>query len=59
MLVTVLSNSLILMGIPSTWQRVVIGAIIIIGTAVPTIRTLRSSRRANVEIEPVPVEQRA
>jgi simple sugar transport system permease protein len=58
MLVTVLSNSLILMGIPSTWQRVVIGAIIIIGTAVPTIRTLRSSRRANVEIEPVPVEQR-
>jgi simple sugar transport system permease protein len=57
--VTVLSNSLILMGIPSTWQRVVIGAIIIIGTAVPTIRTLRSSRRANVEIEPVPVEQRA
>jgi len=57
-LVTVLSNSLILMGIPSTWQRVVIGAIIIIGTAVPAIRALRTSRRANVEIEPVPAEER-
>jgi len=57
-LVTVLSNSLILMGIPSTWQRVVIGTIIIIGTAVPAIRALRTSRRANVEIEPVPAEER-
>ncbi|MCX7939505.1 MAG: ABC transporter permease, partial [Thermoflexales bacterium] len=45
MLVVVMSNSLVLMGIPATWQRVVIGAIIIIGTAIPTLRTLRQQRR--------------
>ncbi|MDW8396370.1 MAG: ABC transporter permease [Anaerolineae bacterium] len=52
MLVVVMSNSLVLMGIPATWQRVVIGAIIIIGTAVPVLRTLRQQRRAvRVETE--------
>lgn len=52
MLVVVMSNSLVLMGIPATWQRVVIGAIIIIGTAIPTLRTLRQQRRlVNPETE--------
>lgn len=51
MLVVVMSNSLVLMGIPATWQRVVVGAIIIIGTAVPALRTLRQQRRA-VNVEP-------
>ncbi|MGQ9904896.1 MAG: ABC transporter permease [Anaerolineae bacterium] len=52
LLVEVMSNSLILVGIPSIWQRVVIGAIIIIGTAVPVLRTLRSrQQRVNVEVE--------
>ncbi|MFN3705091.1 MAG: ABC transporter permease [Thermoflexales bacterium] len=52
MLVVVMSNSLVLMGIPTTWQRVVIGAIIIIGTAVPTLRNLRRHQRAvNVDDE--------
>ncbi|BCX03040.1 MAG: ABC transporter permease [Candidatus Roseilinea sp.] len=51
MLVVVMSNSLVLMGIPATWQRVVVGAIIIIGTAVPALRTLRRQRRS-VNVEP-------
>ncbi|MCS6849123.1 MAG: ABC transporter permease [Anaerolineae bacterium] len=60
MLVVVMSNSLVLMGIPATWQRVVVGVIIIIGTAVPALRTLRRQRRSvNVEPEMLsPVEGR-
>ncbi|MFN8491170.1 MAG: ABC transporter permease [Caldilineaceae bacterium] len=37
-LVTIMKNSLILIGVPSEWQRVVIGAIIIIGTGIPALR---------------------
>lgn len=50
MLVVVMSNSLVLMGIPATWQRVVVGVIIIIGTAIPALRMLRRLRHAvNIE----------
>jgi simple sugar transport system permease protein len=44
-LVVIMTNSLILMGVPSTWQRVVIGAIILIGTGIPAVQARRSRRR--------------
>jgi len=42
-LMTVMSNSLILIGIPIYWQRVFTGAIIIIGTGVSAYQATRSS----------------
>jgi len=44
-LITIMSNSLILLGIPTYWQRVFTGAIIIIGTGVSAYRLLRSKKR--------------
>ena len=41
MLIVIVNNSLILVGIPSVWQRVVIGAIIIIGTGVSAYQIRR------------------
>jgi len=41
LLVAMVSNSLILMGIPSYWQQVVLGALILIGTGVPIYRARR------------------
>ncbi|MCG8350724.1 MAG: ABC transporter permease [Chloroflexales bacterium] len=41
MLIVIVNNSLILVGIPSVWQRVVIGAIIIIGTGVSAYQSRR------------------
>lgn len=54
-LVVIMTNSLILMGVPSTWQRVVIGAIILIGTGIPAIQAKRARRR----ISSVTLEQPA
>lgn len=39
LLMTILSNSLILIGIPTYWSRVFIGSVIIIGTAISASRT--------------------
>lgn len=44
-LVVIMNNSLILVGIPSTWQRVALGVIIIIGTGVPALQAQRTQRR--------------
>lgn len=44
-LVVIMNNSLILMGVPTTWQQVVIGVIIIIGTGLPAIQARRAARR--------------
>lgn len=44
-LVVIMNNSLILIGVPSVWQRVVIGAIILIGTGIPAIQAKRAARR--------------
>ncbi|MEM7130797.1 MAG: ABC transporter permease [Chloroflexota bacterium] len=41
-LVVIMNNSLILIGVPSVWQRVVIGAIILIGTGIPAIQARRT-----------------
>ncbi len=49
-LVTIVNNSLILIGIPSFWQRFVTGAIIVIGASISAYQALKSTRRMNVEV---------
>jgi simple sugar transport system permease protein len=44
MLITIVNNVLVLMGIPSVWQKAFIGVMIIIGTAVPAIQSRRLAR---------------
>lgn len=44
-LMTIMSNSLILLGIPTYWQKVFTGAIIIIGTGVSAYQVNASQRR--------------
>lgn len=43
-LIVVMNNSLILLGIPSTWQKVAIGLIILLGTGLPAYRRRRAER---------------
>jgi simple sugar transport system permease protein len=45
-LVVVANNSLILVGVPSVWQRVVIGLIILVGTGLPAIQARRAALRS-------------
>jgi len=45
-LIVLVNTSLILLGIPSTWQMVVIGALILIGTGVPAWQAKRAAARA-------------
>lgn len=45
-LVVIMNNSLVLVGVPTQWQRVVIGLIILIGTGLPAIQARRSAQRA-------------
>jgi simple sugar transport system permease protein len=45
-LIVLVNNSLILLGIPSTWQMVVIGALILVGTGVPAYQAKRAALRA-------------
>nr|WP_198044605.1 ABC transporter permease [Lysinibacillus timonensis] len=48
-LVVTIENSLILMGIPSYWQRVVIGALILIGTGIAAYQLMKSqSKKENI-----------
>ncbi len=44
-LVVIANNNLILIGMPTVWQRVVIGLIILIGTGLPAIQARRASKR--------------
>jgi simple sugar transport system permease protein len=50
LLITIVSNSLVLVGIPSDWQSVAVGIILIIGTAIPAVQAQRAARRARVAI---------
>jgi simple sugar transport system permease protein len=45
-LVVIANNSLILIGVPTVWQRVVIGLIILIGTGIPAIQERRAQKRS-------------
>jgi simple sugar transport system permease protein len=44
-LIVVLNNSLNLIGVPPVWQRVVVGAVILIGTGIPALQAQRDERR--------------
>ncbi|WMS41106.1 ABC transporter permease [Acuticoccus sp. MNP-M23] len=45
-LIVVINNSLITLGIPSTWQNVVIGVLILFGTGIPAWQAKRQERQA-------------
>ena len=45
LIVTITSNSLILMGIPAIWQTFVLGVIILIGTSISSYQQLRASKQ--------------
>ena len=45
-LVTIANNSLILIGVPTVWQRVVIGVVILVGTGIPAIQDRRAGKRS-------------
>jgi simple sugar transport system permease protein len=42
LLVIIIQNSLILLGIPSYWQRFVVGALILIGTGITSYQMKKS-----------------
>lgn len=43
LLITLVSSSLVIVGIPSEWQKVVVGVLIIIGVAVPALQNRRAA----------------
>lgn len=45
-LIVVINNSLVVLGIPTTWQSVVTGALILLGTGVPALRVRLAAIRA-------------
>ncbi len=49
-LVTIMSNSLILIGVPSFWQRFVTGMIIIIGVGISSYQAKRMKKQLKVEV---------
>jgi simple sugar transport system permease protein len=44
LLICIVENSLVLVGVPTTWQNVAVGVVLLIGTTVPAIRALRRRR---------------
>lgn len=53
-LITMIQSSLILVGIPSIWQTMVVGAMIVIGTSVSAYQVLRDKRRLAPVMEDEP-----
>jgi len=45
-LIVVINNSLITLGIPSTWQNVLTGLLILVGTGLPAFRAKLATQRA-------------
>lgn len=50
-LVVTIENSLILLGIPSYWQRVVIGALILIGTAISAYQYKKAQNKKSILVQ--------
>jgi simple sugar transport system permease protein len=46
LLLTIIRNSLILVGIPSEWQRSVVGIVLLVGVSIPAIRSTRLQRKS-------------
>ena len=49
-LLTVMDNSLILLDISTTWQKVFTGAVIILGTAISALQARRNERKLTVHV---------
>ncbi len=47
-LIVIVENSMILVGVPTYWQRFALGALILIGTGVSAVRLMRSRSRRGV-----------
>jgi simple sugar transport system permease protein len=45
LLLTVISTSLVLVGIPSDWQKFVVGIVLLIGVSIPAARNARARRK--------------
>jgi simple sugar transport system permease protein len=45
-LITIVSNSLVLLGIPSEWQKAVVGSFILIGTGIPALLAILRRRQS-------------
>ncbi len=50
-LMTIMDNSLIMMGIPTYWQKVFTGMIILLGTGIMSYRYMKSKEKVNVKLE--------
>lgn len=46
LLIVIVENSMILLGIPTVWKSVFVGALIIIGTGVSALQVARANRAA-------------
>ncbi len=51
LLITMVQNSMILMGIPTFWQGFSLGALIILGTGVTALRTKRAERQLAIQAD--------
>ena len=59
-LIVVLNNSLILIGVPPVWQRVVVGAVILIGTGIPALQAQREERHGpQIDVQPAQARTQA
>jgi len=47
-LVQLINNNLVLVGIPSTWQRAAVGVLLIVGVGIQALAAARSKRRAPI-----------
>lgn len=45
LLLTIIRTSLVLVGIPSEWQKFVVGIVLLIGVSIPAVRSARARRR--------------
>lgn len=53
LLVQLINNSLILVGVPSAWQRTAVGVLLIVGVGIQALSARRNRRRASNEVEEV------
>lgn len=52
LLISVIKNSLILMGVPGTWQRAAVGILLIVGISGQALGARRKARRRAPELDP-------
>jgi simple sugar transport system permease protein len=50
-MITMINNSLVLLGIPSEWQKVVVGFFILLGTGIPIMQSMATQRRLTAQRE--------